>query len=75
MKKAGIEGKSLHSLRHSFALRMWAELGDIYLVKKLLGHSTVKTTDIYTKFPVEYLKQVFDQRATGNEEKKLVGQA
>ena len=63
-RKAGIKGnKTLHSLRHTFALRMLVELGDIYLVKKLLGHSSVTVTEVYTKFPIEYLKKVFDSKA------------
>lgn len=66
-RKAKIEGnKTLHSLRHTFALRMLVELGDIYLVKKLLGHSTVTVTEVYTKFPVEYLKEVFNSKVTEN---------
>ena len=57
------------------ALRMWVELGDIYLVKRLLGHSTVKTTELYTKFPVDYLKQEFDQRKNGSKEREMIGVA
>jgi len=48
-------------------LRMLVELGDIYLVKKLLGHSSVTVTEIYTKFPMDFLKQVFESKA--NEER------
>lgn len=44
--------KSIHSLRHTFALRKLLELGNIYLVKELLGHSSVTTTQIYLDFPV-----------------------
>lgn len=63
-RDAGIKGrKSLHALRHTFALRMLVELGDIYLVKELLGHSSVTTTEIYTKFPKEYLKEVFNSKS------------
>lgn len=75
MRKAGIEGRMLHSLRHSFALRMWVQLGDIYLVKRLLGHSAVTTTEIYTKFPVDYLKQIYHQRTELNGERQVVGVA
>lgn len=58
--KAGL-GKNitLHSLRHSFALKTLAATGDIYMVKSLLGHSTVRTTEIYLKFPLDYLKRFY----------------
>ena len=54
---------------------MWVELGDIYLVKRLLGHSSVQTTEIYTKYPVDYLKQVFDQKANGSKKREMIGVA
>ena len=37
-----------HSLRHTFAVRFLEDdLGDIYKLSQILGHSTVKTTEIY----------------------------
>lgn len=51
--------KSIHSLRHTFALRKLLELGNIYLVKELLGHSSVTTTQIYLDFPNGFIKEVF----------------
>lgn len=58
--KVGVaSNKSLHSLRHTFALRKLLELGNIYLVSQMLGHSDVKTTQIYLDFPEGYLKEVF----------------
>lgn len=58
---AGIEpkGRSLHSLRHSFALREYYRTGDIYYVRGLLGHSATATTECYLRFPEEYLERVF----------------
>jgi site-specific recombinase XerD len=50
--------KHLHSLRHTFALRKLLELGNIYLVKEMLGHSSVITTQIYLQFPDGYIKEV-----------------
>ncbi len=33
-----------------------------HLVQELLGHSSVTVTEIYTKFPMEYLKEVFKNK-------------
>ena len=62
MRKAGIpqNGRSLHCLRHTFALRMYHRTGDIYRVKQLLGHSTVVVTERYLRYPQEYLREVFE---------------
>jgi len=56
-KKAGIT-RTLHSLRHTFALRTLMQTKDLNMVKELLGHSQISTTMIYTKFPKDYLKTV-----------------
>ena len=52
LKKAfittGLNGKiATHSLRKSFAQRVYEQSGDIYLVKELLGHRNVATTQQY----------------------------
>ena len=45
---AGLNGKiTTHSLRKSFAQRVYEQSGDIYLVKELLGHRNVATTQAY----------------------------
>ena len=45
---AGLNGKlAIHSLRKSFAQRVYEESGDIYLVQELLGHRNVSTTQKY----------------------------
>lgn len=50
MQSAGIEKHiSFHCARHTFAVMM-LDLGtDIYTVSKLLGHTDIKTTQIYAK--------------------------
>ena len=45
---AGLNGKiATHSLRKSFAQRVYEQSGDIYLVQALLGHRSVATTQKY----------------------------
>ena len=63
-REAHSQVKTLHSFRHTYALKTWMETNDIFLVRKLLGHSGVTTTEIYTQFPPEYLKTVFGEDST-----------
>ena len=47
-KKAGItKGRGIHTLRHCFASHMLWNGEDIYTIKRLLGHSSIKTTYKY----------------------------
>lgn len=47
-----------HMFRHSFATYLWDMCGDIYEVKEILGHSSVKTTERYVHASFERQKRV-----------------
>ena len=50
MKSAGIKKEiTYHCSRHTFATMCLTYDIDIYTVKKLLGHSDLKSTEIYAK--------------------------
>lgn len=47
-RKAGIEGATMHTLRHTYATRCFEAGVDVKVVSEQLGHKDVKTTyDIY----------------------------
>ena len=54
-----IKKKSPHVLRHSYATALLNHDADIESVKRLLGHESVSTTEIYTHTTFEQLKRVY----------------
>ena len=47
-KRAEIQGHSIHHLRHTYASHLYKASGfNLRLVQKQLGHSSIKTTEVY----------------------------
>lgn len=60
MKKLSIKTHvTPHVLRHTFATDMLNNGCDIKVVQELLGHSSLKATEIYTHVTNEHLKEVY----------------
>ena len=65
---AGLNGKlATHSLRKSFAQRVYEESGDIYLVQELLGHRNVSTTQKYIGVNYATARETVEAMALGAE--------
>ena len=66
--KAGIEGLTFHSLRHTFGTRLGMKGADIATIQELMGHRDIKMTKRYSHPTAEHKRKAVE---LVNEEKCL----
>ena len=60
-KVSTLKKKSPHVLRHTFATAMLNNKAGLESVKKLLGHESIATTEVYTHVTFEQLKKAYNE--------------
>ena len=55
-------GGTVHTLRHTFATHLVNSGADILTIKELLGHSSLSSTQHYTRLNLEKIKKVYQEK-------------
>lgn len=50
-----------HALRHSFASHLLQSSGDLRAVQEMLGHSSIRSTQVYTHLDFQHLAKIYDR--------------
>ena len=58
--------RTLHCLRHTFAVMRYLQTRDIYSVRTELGHASVVMTEMYANFDVRKLEEDFPSLVSSN---------
>lgn len=67
-KLVGLEeyGYTTHSLRHTAATYIYGETKDILVVKEVLGHTSIMSTELYTHLKNDELKKAVEKNPLNN---------
>ncbi|MDH3674373.1 MAG: tyrosine-type recombinase/integrase [Anaerolineae bacterium] len=63
MQEAGIEGASVHTMRHTFGTHHAAKGTDLKVIQETLGHNNLATTSIYVSLAKKAQRQALQENA------------
>jgi len=64
-RRAGLVGLKPHPLRHTFGTRLGEAGYDAYEIRKLMGHSSIPTTQIYVHPRAMRLREAVEAVSSG----------